>query len=74
VGESETEAAELLESVDRERAAFIRKYYGKTWPDRSLYNLMLNTVVGDDAAIDIILHSVELFSRQHADSQLQPQA
>ena len=33
----------LLESVDRERAAFVRKYYGKVWPDRSLYNLMMNT-------------------------------
>src|ERR1700733_12650665 len=59
-GEREREATHLLESVDRERAAFIRKYYGKVWPDRSLYNLMMNTKVGDDAVIATILNAVDL--------------
>jgi cytidylate kinase len=57
-GESEKEAAYLLESVDRERAAFIRKYYGKVWPDRSLYNVMMNTIVGDEIVVDSILDVV----------------
>ncbi len=66
-GEAERDATQLLESVDRERAAFIRKYYGKEWPDRSLYNLMINTKVGDDAVIAGILDVVELLSApQHA--------
>jgi cytidylate kinase len=73
-GESEKEATELLECVDRERAAFIKKYYGKVWPDRSLYNLMINTVDGDDIAVETILNSVELLSRRNIDSRLQPQA
>jgi cytidylate kinase len=73
-GESEKDAADLLESVDRERAAFIKKYYGKIWPDRSLYNLMINTIAGDDIAIETILKSVELLSRHQIDSRLQPQA
>ncbi len=63
-GESERDAVQLLESVDRERAAFIRKYYGKDWPDRSLYNLMVNTRVGDEAAIETILDAVRLLDRQ----------
>jgi cytidylate kinase len=58
-GETEREAAHLLESVDRERAAFVRKYYGKEWPDRSLYNLMVNTKAGDEDAISTVLNAVE---------------
>src|ERR1019366_9406414 len=50
-GQSENEASSLIESVDRERAAFIKKYYGKIWPDRSLYNLMMNTIVGDEVVV-----------------------
>jgi cytidylate kinase len=61
-GETEREATHLLESVDRERAAFIRKYYGKVWPDRSLYNLMINTKVGDDFAIATVLSAVDLLN------------
>jgi cytidylate kinase len=64
-GEKERDAAHLLESVDRERAAFVRKYYGKIWPDRSLYNLMMNTRVGDDAVIASILNVVDILNERH---------
>jgi cytidylate kinase len=57
-GESEREAAHLLETVDRDRAAFIKKYYGKVWPDRSLYNLMMNTQAGDEVVVDSVLDIV----------------
>ena len=63
-GESEREARQLLESVDSERAAFIKKYYGKLWPDRSLYNIMINTKVGDDAAIEALLDTVRVLDHQ----------
>lgn len=62
-GESERDATQLLESVDRERAAFIRKYYGKEWPDRSLYNLMINTKVGDEAVITAVLDVVDILNK-----------
>jgi cytidylate kinase len=65
-GESERDAAQLIESVDRERAAFIRKYYGKEWPDRSLYNVMVNTKVGDELAISTILGFVDALNKQPA--------
>jgi cytidylate kinase len=58
-GETQKEAEYLLETVDRERAAFVRKYYGKEWPDRSLYNLMMNTSIGDEAVVNTILEVVE---------------
>jgi len=59
-GESEREAEHLLESVDRERAAFVRKYYGKIFPDRTLYNMMINTRVGDEAVVTTILDAIEV--------------
>jgi cytidylate kinase len=62
-GESQSEAENLLDSVDRERAAFVRKYYGKEWPDRSLYNVMMNTTIGDDEVTDTILNVVETMNR-----------
>jgi cytidylate kinase len=65
-GECEKKAEHLLETVDKERAAFIRRYYGKEWPDRSLYNLMINTSMGDDAATKMILDAVEVMNRQTA--------
>jgi cytidylate kinase len=63
VGKSEDEAERLLESVDQNRAAFVKKYYGKQWPTRDLYHLMINSVVGDEAVIDLILHEMEILNR-----------
>jgi cytidylate kinase len=54
-GISEQEAEELIESVDRDRSAFIRHYFNADWPTRSLYHLMLNTAIGDEQVIAAIL-------------------
>lgn len=53
-GKTRREAEHLLDTVDRDRAVFIRKYYRKEWPDRSIYHLMINSVVGDDKVIRLI--------------------
>lgn len=66
LGKSEEEAEDLLASVDQNRAAFVKKYYGKQWPTRDLYHLMINSVVGDEAVIDLILHEMEILNRQAA--------
>ena len=42
-GKSEEEAAELVATIDEERATFIRTYFGKEWPNRHLYHLMINS-------------------------------
>jgi cytidylate kinase len=65
-GETEKDARDLLETVDRERAAFIKKYYGKEWPDRSLYHVMMNTILGDDAAVESLLNMVEVTNRHES--------
>lgn len=59
-GKTREETEDLLERVDRERATFVKKYYGMVWPQRDLYDLMINTLPGDEAVIDTILHHKEL--------------
>jgi cytidylate kinase len=54
-GKSVNEAEELVDSVDRERADFIQKYFHVDWPDRAIYHTMINTAIGDAAVVDIIL-------------------
>lgn len=64
LGKSQEEAEELIDRVDRERAAFVKRYYGKVWPSRELYHMMLNTRFGDDVAADLILHEIEVLDRR----------
>ena len=63
MGKSEAETESLLESVDRERAAFIRKYYHREWPSRELYDMMLNVNHGDDLVVESILAMIEARNR-----------
>ncbi|HXJ96398.1 MAG TPA: cytidylate kinase-like family protein [Terriglobia bacterium] len=65
-GEGETEAVELAETVDRDRADFIKRYFGVEWPDRHRFHLMINSTVGDEAAVETILNGVALVQKQHA--------
>jgi len=58
-GKSETEAEELVDTVDHDRVAFIQKYFGVEWPTRCLYHLMLNTAVGEDAVVRTILEFMQ---------------
>src|SRR5258707_15191016 len=50
-GKSEKEAHELVDTVDRERADFIAKYFGVEWPNRAMYHAMINTSIGDDTVM-----------------------
>ena len=61
-GHSARDAEEQVDSVDRERMAYIKHYFDADWPTRSLYHIMVNTAVGDEAVIETILgtmHRVE---------------
>ena len=56
----ESEAMELVDSVDRERIAYVKHYFNADWPTRSLYHLMLNTAVGNDPVVQTILDTMHL--------------
>ena len=46
-GKSPDDAAELAETVDRDRSAFIKEHFGIEWPDRHVFHLMINSTIGE---------------------------
>jgi cytidylate kinase len=60
LGKTREDAEDLVENVDKERMAFIKHYFNADWPTRSLYHLMINTVVGDENVIATILHGMQM--------------
>jgi cytidylate kinase len=54
-GKTQNEAEHLVDSVDRERHDFIQKYFRVEWPDRAIYHTMINTAIGDDVVVHMIL-------------------
>lgn len=59
-GNTLAEAEELVDTVDRERAAYIKHYFDADWPTRSLYHIMINTAVGNEAVLQTILNTMHL--------------
>ena len=60
-GKSEKDAEELVDTVDRERADFIQKYFNSEWPDRPIYHSMLNTAIGNECVANMILSLVQTY-------------
>jgi cytidylate kinase len=65
-GKSDEEAIQLAETVDRDRAAFIKQYFGVEWPDRHFFHLMINSTIGDEAVVQTIVDGVAAFEKQPA--------
>jgi cytidylate kinase len=65
-GKSHEEAVQLAETVDRDRAAFIKQYFGVEWPARQFFHLMVNSTIGEEAAVATILDGVAAFDKQLA--------
>jgi len=53
-------AEQVIDTADKERAAFIRQHFHIDWPERHMYDLMLNTEAGEDAVVDTILQAAKL--------------
>src|SRR5580658_9715036 len=62
-GKTETEAHELVDTVDRDRVNFIQKYFHVEWPSRSIYQIMINTSIGDETVVQTILDFMKTFVR-----------
>jgi cytidylate kinase len=65
-GTREREAEELVDTIDRERIEFVKHYFGADWPTRSLYHMMINTVVDDENVIAMIQHGMRTLEAQGA--------
>jgi cytidylate kinase len=66
LGKSEKEAADLAETVDTDRAAFIKKYFNVEWPERHRFHLMINSSVGDEVAVETVIDTHARFEKQRA--------
>ena len=55
LGKTLQEAEELVDAVDKERVAFVKHYFGADWPTRALYHVMVNTKMGMDNVINMVL-------------------
>ncbi|HTX35721.1 MAG TPA: cytidylate kinase-like family protein [Bryobacteraceae bacterium] len=62
-GVSEEKATELAETVDRDRAEFIKQYFDVEWPGRHRFHLMVNSGIGDDVAVEIIRDAVAKYEQ-----------
>jgi len=51
----QSHAEQVIDTADRERAAFIKQHFHIDWPERHVYHLMVNTSLGEETAIDTIL-------------------
>ena len=58
-GKTESEAQELVDTVDRDRVDFIQRYFHVEWPSRSVYHIMLNTSVGEGTVVQAILQFIK---------------
>ncbi|HTV60611.1 MAG TPA: cytidylate kinase-like family protein [Verrucomicrobiae bacterium] len=58
-GTPEREAIEQVDTTDRDRAAFVKKYLKLDWPGYHLYNAMFSTEVGDSYVCEMIVQCVQ---------------
>jgi cytidylate kinase len=66
IGKTEAEAHELAHTVDRDRAAFIKRYFGHDWPAIHRFHLMINSCIGDGVAVDTIVDAMRRFGEERA--------
>jgi cytidylate kinase len=64
---SEEDAEKCLNTIDRERMIFVKRYFNADWPTRSLYHLMVNTAVGNENVISTILSTMRSLETSTSD-------
>ena len=60
MGKSEQDAIQLAETVDQDRAAFIKQYFGVEFPRRHYIHLMNNSAMGDEPVVQMILDGMQV--------------
>ena len=70
MGKSREECEDLVENVDKERIAYIKHYFNADWPTRSLYHMMVNTVIGDERVIEMILNTMRVLENAPTEPEM----
>lgn len=60
---SEKDATDMVNTIDRERSAFVRKYFNAEWPCRRLYHVLLNSDYGIEHVTNVVLAAMESIER-----------
>ncbi len=60
----EKDAIDMVDTIDKERAAFVRKYFNAEWPCRRLYHLMLNSDGGIEHVTSTVLATMDSLQRE----------
>lgn len=55
----EREATEMVDTIDQERTAFVRKYFNAEWPCRRLYHMMLSSDAGVNFVVDTVMATMD---------------
>lgn len=71
-GKSSKEAEELVDSIDRERMAYVKHYFDAEWPNRTLYHLMINTAIGNQNVLDCMLRTMRLLNEHVPPASVTP--
>lgn len=61
---SEKDATEMVDTIDKERAAFVRRYFNAEWPCRRLYHLMLNSDPGIEHVVNMVVATMDSLEQQ----------
>ena len=62
-GKSQEEATQLVQTVDRDRAEFIRQNFGIQFPSRHFFHLMVNSTIGEAAAVQTVLDALSAMQK-----------
>lgn len=63
-GTTQEKAIEDVDTIDRDRAAFVKRYLNLNWPERHLFDAMLNTERGDSLVAEMLADCVRQIGRQ----------
>jgi len=61
---NEAEMLSAIQHHDRTRSEYLRAYYGCDWKDRGLYDLMLNSRIGNEDVLSAILSAAKPVERR----------
>lgn len=53
-----------VDTIDSDRAAFVKRYLKLDWPEHRLYNAMFNTEMGDSCVAEMIAHCAQRLASQ----------
>ena len=58
-GTSQEKAIADVDTIDRDRAAFVKRYLKLNWPEHPLYNAMFNTEMGDSYVAELLAYCAQ---------------